>query len=440
MRDFLVRGFLAAMALCLCGPLSAQETITAPAGFVPKQAQVFAGPDGKAKTVSAADPLPVSTPSNGTTAAPGSDATNAQAVQGVTNGKPVAVGGQAANGAAAVGNPNVVAGTDSGGVTRTLRTSATGAISVNPEFGQFNVASPIQGGTTATTTLFPSGGIVGPQARTSGQWVNWQMSTTGAGATFLTDSVGTLLAINSATGDAQANSYNSLFVSGRGQVYNGSSWDRQRDVTSASGAVGTGLLGAGVLGYASNVAPTATTAGNYIRAWYRLNGSPTATLVAPSGNDITASGWPVDGSSISFTGVFGVSYPVLLAPDGISTVRQRGDTNGLYVKMAGLNGTGGRLNNAALAASATYTSTAIAQPGNASYFGCTFLADASGGTAYVDMSHDGSFWIIAAGAAVTAGATLDLNVRVRAANYRCRFANGANALAALHVYSSFTGD
>ena len=56
----------AALALtCLSAPAVAQEEISSrPLGWAPKRADTFAGPDGKAVTVSAANPLPSSDPAN----------------------------------------------------------------------------------------------------------------------------------------------------------------------------------------------------------------------------------------------------------------------------------------------------------------------------------------------------------------------------------------
>ena len=56
-----MRKLLSAAVLLAAGapPAWAQQAITAPGGFVPRQAVSFAGGDGKAVTASAATPLPI---------------------------------------------------------------------------------------------------------------------------------------------------------------------------------------------------------------------------------------------------------------------------------------------------------------------------------------------------------------------------------------------
>jgi len=73
-----------------------------------------------------------------------------------------------------------------------------------------------------------------------------------------------------------------LPVAAAGEVFNGTTWDRQRSATTAAATTGTGLLGAGALGIYNSSAPTITN-GNYERLQLDVNGNlkdSLATLIA----------------------------------------------------------------------------------------------------------------------------------------------------------------
>jgi len=96
-----------------------------------------------------------------------------------------------------------------------------------------------------------------------------------------------------------------------------------------------------------------------------------------------------------------------------------------------------------LLASATFTGNAHYLAGigagtsGASFFGASFTADQNG-TCYIDVSDNGSTWVVASTLALTAGNTNDLTVRVRSAYYRVRYVNGGTNQGAFTVYSSET--
>jgi hypothetical protein len=93
----------------------------------------------------------------------------------------------------------------------------------------------------------------------------------------------------------------------------------------------------------------------------------------------------------------------------------------------------------ALGSSATYTG-ATHDVGPIPYYdqvGCVFRADQSG-TAYLDMSADGSSWTVQDTASVSASTTTDLNARVRTRFWRCRYVNGSTAQGSFAVFSSAT--
>ncbi|WP_298800087.1 hypothetical protein [uncultured Devosia sp.] len=93
----------------------------------------------------------------------------------------------------------------------------------------------------------------------------------------------------------------------------------------------------------------------------------------------------------------------------------------------------------ALTGSATYTGSAH-DVGPIPYYdqvGCVFRADQSG-TAYLDMSADASAWTVQATASVSANTTTDLNARVRARFWRCRYVNGSTGQGSFAVFASAT--
>jgi hypothetical protein len=138
--------------------------------------------------------------------------------------------------------------------------TATSVIYGSPVVGNyFQVAisaltsGTLTGSITLSSTARPYGGMFAAQ---SGAWTVGSSSAVGSAVPANAFYIGGIQSGNLATpnvGNGNADSYsaaaNGLVTVGLGSVYNGTSWDRQRSASTVAGTTGTGLPGAGVLGY-----------------------------------------------------------------------------------------------------------------------------------------------------------------------------------------------
>lgn len=280
------------------------------------------------------------------------------------NGNQVNFGG-APDGSAPTGTPTLVAGTD-GTLTRTLRTDPNGRL--------HNILYGVNGNSV---------GVTGPN-------------------------------------DGVSNATTALTVLPLNLTFNGTTWDRQRDVTSANNTVGTGVTAVGPLAAYNSVSPTFVDG-----RMGELQITAQGRLLIQQSSTATLSG---DGQSSGFTGN-GVTAVASQGQvfNGSSWDRMRGDTSGVWIGALSAQ----TETQTVLAAGGTYTG-ATRSPGTASRF-CYFIADAwadQAGTLYVERSVDGTTWRPAngtSGTAVAAGASVQVKVPTTTGNYRVRYVNGGTA-------------
>lgn len=235
----------ALLSLALLGPIAAAPVRnTAP--YVPTTSVGFGKVNETFVPVSADDPLPVTIVGEGggggssdAEANPGSDATKAVSVQGVTSGKPVIAGGQY----------NSSAPTLTNGQTAPLQFTTSGALIISPSGGVIgavgNVAhdavdsgAPTKIGGYASTTA--------PTAVAAGDRVNAWYGLNGQ-TVIATSGAANADGISAANGIASPDGVVRP-LSAAGFVYNGTSWDRARGSTNGlwvQGAAADGATAAG---------------------------------------------------------------------------------------------------------------------------------------------------------------------------------------------------
>jgi len=167
-------------------------------------------------------------------------------------------GGQfsATNGGTYVSSANFASGTSgfSGALGTTVNTIYTSPVKGN--FFQIAVSALTSGTFAGTVTLRAnppqSSGV---QASQTGTWTVGSNSATGsavpANAFYMAGASvgGNLTGVLVDTDADAASSKNSMYTLARGELYNGSTWDRLRSANAASNTTGTGLLGTGMLAY-----------------------------------------------------------------------------------------------------------------------------------------------------------------------------------------------
>lgn len=197
----------------------------------------------------------------------------------------------------------------SGGALVVSSSGGTGANQV-----QGNVAS---GASDTGTNPVKIGGVFNTTQPTvtTGQRVDWQMTNRGAGFVSLEDQSGNIVAVSVPSADGQ-NAGQTLSVSNYSRVFNGTTFDRLRDATSANATTGTGLQGAGVLGKYNATLPTYTD-GQYGNLQLDPNGALRTKLI-----------------TVAAAGADGVANRVGYALGGDQTT-----TNTLQVAPVGFNGT-----------------------------------------------------------------------------------------------------
>jgi hypothetical protein len=205
-----------------------------------------------------------------------------------------------------------------------------------------------------------------------------------------------------------------------GYLYNGGTWDRIRDVTSANNTTGTGIQAVGPLAAYNATTPTFTDGRMgelQINAQGRLlvQQSSTATLTS-------------DGQTSGFTGT-GVQAVASQNQvfNGSTWDRQRGNTVGTFIA-ANQNFVE---STTALAAASSITAAArgVGTETRFAFFVAEAYADQAG-TLYVERSTNGTTWVPAngtSGTAVAAGASVQVKLTITTAQYRVRFLNGATA-------------
>jgi hypothetical protein len=170
------------------------------------------------------------------------------------------VGSSGAAGGATVGSPTpstatVVAGSD-GTTVRTLRTDPLGQV-ILAGSSLTGVKGQVASGATDAGEPVKVGGFasVSPPAGVSaGQRVNAWYGLNGQATVQLADAGGSLSAVTN-VGDAAPNQA-MLNVRASGFVYNGVTWDRQRDVNSANGTTGIGVPASGILAAVNSTFPS----------------------------------------------------------------------------------------------------------------------------------------------------------------------------------------
>ncbi len=115
----------------------------------------------------------------------------------------------------------------------------------NVASGTLDAGNPVKVGGEFNTTL---------PTFTNGMRGDLQLTNRGGLLVTLRDESGNSFIVNRAT-DANA-SANGLAVWNHGLIWNGTTWDRQRDANSSNASTGTGIVGAGVLGKYNATPPT----------------------------------------------------------------------------------------------------------------------------------------------------------------------------------------
>lgn len=237
----------------------------------------------------------------------------------------VPVSGAAAAGSAVSGNPVLVGGTD-GTNARTVLVDSSGRLQTSV---QGNVAS----GAADSGNPVKIGGVYNGTVPTvtTGQRVDWQMSNKGEGLASLSQNGNQANIVQG--GDAGSNGSYSLLTSARASVFNGTSWDRVRDASSANATTGTGLRGAGVLGKYNSTFPTYTDGqfGNL-----QINSNGQLYTIISNGNVAAGVGNPGDATSNGASGLRTTGFSLVF--NGTSWDRTRsiqgvlGDNTGLGVQ------------------------------------------------------------------------------------------------------------
>jgi len=284
--------------------------------------------------------------------------------------------GTAANGGVPAGNPNLVAGSDGANV-RTMRTDPNGIL-----LGSINNAS----------------------------------------------------ASNLGDGSPQAGA---LPVRSHGVLWNGATFDRQRDANTAAGTTGTGLAGTVALGLVNTTQATATAVGNYVRPWLDPYGRTIVQFVDSTGNNVAVRA-PADGAG-NESGLTTVDR--LTVFNGATWDRLRGDTTGGLWSQERERAQFYSEPTTALAANATYTGATRDGGPNISQWGsfsCFARADQSG-SVFLDGSPDNVTWTNKVTATVAANTPVRITDRNDMRNSRCRYTNGATANTAAPVINSSFG-
>lgn len=297
--------------------------------------------------------------------------------------------GTAANGAAPMGNPNLVAGSDGTNV-RTIRTLNTGAVMIA---GGNGIGDGV--GQTAGVGLPDAGGV------------------------------------------ARA-------VSTAGMVLGSGVLTYQREARFADATTGGGLLGAGILGQYQTTLPTYT-AGQFGTLAMTSRGilqiAPVGTGTFPNGANY--------GSTLLFSDPTGVTRPLGVAdfmydPGTGSMYAVRGDTTGglytqerersqFFAEAPGI-----------LAANGTFPGTnrdGSVSPSQWGTFSCFINADqasASAGFAILG-SNDGTNFFVKVAATVAANTPTRITDRNDTRYSRCRYVNGATANTAAPILNSSFG-
>ncbi|HEV2412232.1 MAG TPA: hypothetical protein VGS28_00295 [Candidatus Saccharimonadales bacterium] len=212
-----------------------------------------------------------------------------------------------------------------------VSTSTTGAGQTfhGPRSGRYwRISTNLSGGNTATfvVTFFTTASqLPATFATQSGTWTVGANSATGSSfpanafAIGASNGSGNLQAVNMVTPvDAMANTAG-VVTTGENYAYNGTTWDRQRSATSASGTTGTGLLGAGAMGIYNSSAPTANS-GDY----YQLQLDSSANLkvnVAAGGFNFT----PTTSGGVS------VATSTALSNSAVAVKATAGQVYGWYI-------------------------------------------------------------------------------------------------------------
>lgn len=235
--------------------------------------------------------------------------------------------------------------------TTTISTATTGAQQFYGSRGgrYFRISSNLSGASTATLviTFYTTPGALATSATQTSQLGTWTVGSNAATGSAAPSSAfyigqqgasGNLVGLQGPiyAGDAHTGS---AILSAEGYVYNGSTFDRQRSASAASGSTGTGLLGAGILGQYNSSAPTISS-GNYNVAQLDSSGNLKVNIAAGSSGGTQYT----NGSSQATP-----SGTVALGYDGANVRALKTDTNGGLAIAASATGgyTPGKLISAA---------------------------------------------------------------------------------------------
>lgn len=124
-------------------------------------------------------------------------------------------------------------------------------------------------GTNSTGTGVPIGALAGnfddvtPVACTENQFCNLRMGSAGALHVELWQSNGANALAFGGPADGGSNSINTAIFQAWGVIYNGTTWDRMREVANSANTVGTGILASGLMGQCDDTTPTALTENSF---------------------------------------------------------------------------------------------------------------------------------------------------------------------------------
>lgn len=98
-----------------------------------------------------------------------------------------------------------------------------------------------------------------PPTATNGQRVDWQMTNRGEGIVAFGLAGGSVSSVNGGMADSVSNTVGTYRFINRLELYNGSTWDKNRAVTNATDSTGIGIMAAGLVAQLDDTSPSTIT-------------------------------------------------------------------------------------------------------------------------------------------------------------------------------------